>query len=197
MVIVKDVPEGPAMRCLSLSLISMTALLAGCGTLDDIRTADEVNVGYCPNTFALEDAASVIEFDGEPSLETIAWSAEIKDVRSNCRYVRDRPIEAVVEVDMSVGKGPAAQGEVHEVSYFVAVMRTNREVIAKEVFTKQVRIRGDIASIDITEDIKNVIIPRRDESISGTNFEIAVGFALTRDQLLYNRRDDSLKFPEL
>lgn len=181
----------------TVSLISTLALLAGCGTVENIRTADEQNVGLCPNVFALEDASRLVDFAGEPTLENVAWSAEITDVRSTCRYVRDRPIKASVEIDMSVGKGPAAESDVRDIQFFVAVTRTNRAVIAKQVFTKQVRVRGDIASIDLTEEINNVLIPRKDESISGTNFEIAIGFALTRDQILFNRSDVSLKFPEL
>ncbi|MEM9233141.1 MAG: hypothetical protein AAGA69_02755 [Pseudomonadota bacterium] len=198
MVKVKDDLGNPAMIRSTLLALSSAVLLAGCAsTLEELRTADEQNLGICPNVFALEDAARVVEFNGEPMLENVAWSAEITDVRSSCRYVRDRPIRAAVEVDLAVGRGPAAEGDTYEVEYFVAVTRTNRHVIAKETFTKPVRVRGGIASIDLTEEINSILIPRKDNSISGTNFEIAVGFALTRDQILYNRSGKSLKFPEL
>ena len=172
--------------------------LAACGsTLEKIQYADEQNVGICPNAYVLEDAAEAIDFAGDPALETVAWSAEITDVRTSCRYVEDQPIRARVEIDFAVGKGPAASADTHELSYFVAVTRTNRNGIAKETFVVPVRVKGDVATVDLTEKVENILIPRKDSSISGTNFSIAVGLTLTTDQVLYNRSGKSLKFPEL
>lgn len=182
----------------SVSCLAAAISLSACAnTVADLRDGSRENAGLCPNIFALEDAARVVEFAGEPSLETVAWSAEITNVSTSCRYLEDRPIRANVQINMSVGRGPAAGSDTHELEYFVAVTRRNRDVIAKETFTRPVRIRGDIASVDITEDVRSILIPRRDESISGTNFEIAVGFSVTREQVLYNRSGQSLKFPEL
>ena len=38
-----------------------------------------------------------------------------------------------------------------------------------------------------TETIPGIVIPRANETISGSNFEIFVGFDLTPAQLAYNR----------
>lgn len=181
-----------------LSCLGAAALLAGCGsTLKNIADSDEQNAGVCPQAFVLEDAERFIEFDGEEELANVAWSGEITNVRSTCRYVDDRPIAATLTIDFAVGRGPAAQGTEHQVNYFVAVTRRDRAVIAKETFILPVRVRGDVATVDLTEELRNIEIPRKDESISGTNFEIAVGFALTSEQVIYNRSGKSLKFPEL
>ena len=37
------------------------------------------------------------------------------------------------------------------------------------------------------EVIQDIIIPRADETISGANFEVVVGFDLTDEQLAFNR----------
>ena len=181
-------------------LVALTAL-AGCGSvgdaLEEARANSAANPAPCPNAFALDEAARMIVFDGEPSLEAVAWSAEVTDVRTSCRYTTDRPIEARVEMDFAVGKGPAASGDTLDVTYFVAVTRRDKDLIAKEEFTVPVTVRDGLATVELTEKIREIVIPRAGENTSGTNFEIAVGFSLSREQLLYNRSGRSLKFPEL
>ncbi|ADM08523.1 hypothetical protein PB2503_02227 [Parvularcula bermudensis HTCC2503] len=182
-------------------LVGLAALLSACGsvgdTLDDLSASSERNPGPCPNVFALGDAASKVEFIGPAALENVAWSAEITDVRTSCRYVDDKPIRAEVAIDFAVGRGPAATGAQHDLRYFVAVTRRNTDVIAKEVFTLPVQVRGELATVRLSEEVANILIPRADADTSGTNFEIAVGLVLTREQLLYNRSGQSLRFPEL
>jgi len=38
-----------------------------------------------------------------------------------------------------------------------------------------------------SEDFERIRIPRADESISGANFEVLVGFIMTEEQLRFNR----------
>ncbi|WP_031555507.1 hypothetical protein [Parvularcula oceani] len=183
-------------------LLALLALpLAACSSVGDsfeeARLAREANPAPCPNVFVLDDAARIIEFDGDPALGNVAWSGEVRDVRTSCRYAEDAPIRAVVEIDFAIGKGPAAQGEGYTVDYFVAVTRTNRDLIAKREFSVPVTVRDGRRVATLTQEIDDIVIPRADADTSGINFEIAVGFALDRDQLLYNRSGRSLKFPEL
>lgn len=177
--------------------LAAAAVLPACGTLEDARVAGEQNLDVCPNIFALGDAARFVEFTGDPATETVAWTGEIVDVRTSCRYVADRPIEARVEVDFAIGRGPAASDDSFDMPFFVAVTRKNRAVIAKEEFAVPVTVRRGLGTVTFTEKVNEITIPRADPDTSGSNFEIAVGFALTREQLLYNRSGQSLKFPEL
>ena len=82
-------------------------------------------------------------------------------------------------------------------TYFVAVTRTNRDLIAKQEFTVPVKFRRGQDVVTITESINDILIPRANETISGINFEIIVGLAVTRDQVIFNRSGESLKFPGL
>ena len=182
---------------LALLALSLTACASVGEALEEARLADQANPAPCPNVFVLDEAARLIDFSGEPSLDTVAFTAEVRDVRSACRYAEDRPIRATVEVDLAAGRGPAADGQTFDLTYFVAVTRTNRDLIAKQEFTVPVTFRDGVAVVSFTEDIDEIEIPRKGEQTSGTNFEIAVGLALTREQLLYNRSGRSLKFPEL
>ena len=189
-------------RTIRNSVMAATLLsVAACGSfgrkLEDIQLAGESNIGLCPNAFVLADADRMIEFNGEPSLQHVAWSAEIVDVRTSCRYAADRPIQASVEIDFAVGRGPAAEGQMTEIPYFVAVTRKNKALIAKSEYAVPVRVKGDIATVRFTEDIKRITIPRKDSDLSGGNFEIAVGLGLTKKQVIFNRSGQSLKFPTL
>lgn len=171
--------------------------LSACETNPNRMAKRQANPAPCPNIFALDDAARMIDFAGEPALETVAWSAEIVEVRTNCRYYGDVPIKATVEIDFAVGRGPAAVTDTTEVRYFVAVTRTDRAMIAKEEYVVPVRVKNGIATTSFTQEIEDITIARASEETSGSNFEIAVGFALTRDQILFNRSGASLKFPNL
>ena len=183
------------------ALASASALPAGCSSVGDAlqeaRENSGANPAPCPNAFALDEAARMVVFDGEPALSNVAWSAEVTDVRTSCRYTADNPIDAQVEMDFAVGRGPAAEGRTFDVTYFVAVTRRDKDLIAKREFTVPVTVRDGRATAALTERVRDIVIPRLDENTSGTNFEIAVGFALSREQLLYNRSGRSLKFPEL
>lgn len=187
-------------KTLAVLFLGMVTVLGGCSSLsNNLGTrASQRNPAPCPNVVVLNDAARMIEFaGGEQTAANVAWTGEIKDARGACRYVEDRPIEAQVEVDFAFGKGPAAQGNTHTVNYFVAVTRTNRDLIARQEFSVPVTFRSGRSVVNISEAVNNIIIPRKDKSISGVNFEIIVGLSVSKDQLLYNRSGKSLKFPQL
>lgn len=171
-----------------------SAALAGCGSTKEAKLA---NPAPCPNIVVLEDAARLIEFDGDETIENVAWTAEIENVSLSCRYVGTKPIDAAVKIDMAFGKGPKADSSEHQFNYWVAVTRTNREVITKAEYKVPVRF-GDTESVRRAErEIESIIIPRKDESISGVNFEVIIGLVVTPKQALYNRSGKSLKFPDL
>ena len=182
-------------KAVSASLAGLV-LATGCSTAES-RAARERNPAPCPNVVVLADAARLVDFAGEPSVETVAWSAEIEDVQLSCRYFADKPIEASLDVKLAFGRGPAAAEETHQYQYFVAVTRTNSEVIAKEVFPVAVDFGDDRAVRRVSEEIDEIIIPRAGDKTSGTNFEVIVGLVLTPEQAIYNRSGQSLKFPEL
>jgi hypothetical protein len=60
------------------------------------------------------------------------------------------------------------------------------KVLAKEYFTTEADF-GRKTVAGKTELVNRIKIPRADESISGVNFEIVVGFDLTEEQLAFNR----------
>ncbi|MEO1014953.1 MAG: hypothetical protein AAFX08_07165 [Pseudomonadota bacterium] len=183
---------------LGIALIA-ALILVGCGgnAADEARKARERNPAPCPSAVVLQDAARQIEFDGDPSLETVAWSAEFQDVSLYCRYFSDKPIDVEIELSVAVGRGPAAEGDRHQFAYFVAVTRRDMEVIAKRTFAREVKFGKKERVKTFREKIDDIVIPRAREEIAGANFEVVVGLVVTREQAIYNRSGKSLKFPEL
>ena len=95
------------------------------------------------------------------------------------------PYVAAVELKMKWGT-PAATADAHDYRYFVAVTRRNGKVLAKEYFNTRAEFERGVVT-GKSELVNKILIPRADESISGVNFEVIVGFELTPEQLEFNR----------
>lgn len=181
-------------KALAGALIA-TLAATGCSSFD--RNAKEKNPAPCPNIVVLNDAARLIEFDGEETLENVAYSAEITSAQVACRYVEDEPIEAEIELTMAFGKGPKGQDGQKVFTYFVAVVRRDLEVIAKEEFPAPATFSEKRQIVVFEDEVDKIVIPRSGDNISGVNFEIIVGFDLTAKQAIFNRSGKSLKFPNI
>jgi hypothetical protein len=164
-----------------------TALTACSGMREALN--DEENAGPCPNAFALHDAARLVEFKqpGVELYENVAYTAEIQAVRTFCRYYRDRPIDAEVELEIGFGKGPAGQDREHVYNVWVAVTRTDVAVLDKATAPIRVQFPRGEDRLYIRREIDNITIPRANKDTSGSNFEILVGFEVTPEQLEFNR----------
>lgn len=167
----------------------LLSVLSACQTAQEVfQTGDaaETNPGPCPESFALYEAARLVEFRGSESFENIGFTGEITRVRSLCRYYDNRPIDADLTINMELGRGPAARESTATYEYFVAVTRKNIDVIEKTVFPLTVTFPTSVNVLEVTENIDQIIIPRANDNTSGTNFEIIVGFKLTPEQITFN-----------
>lgn len=184
-------------KALGFALFAAAVLaLAGCASSNS-KAARQKNPGPCPNVVVLEDAGRLVDFDGDETLENVAYTGEILDTNLTCRYYGDKPIEASLKLDMAFGRGPKGKAEKHEYTYFVAVTRKDLEVIEKAEFKVPVEF-SDKKNVRTTEEkIGKIVIPRASDQTSGTNFEIVVGFSLNPQEVIFNRSGKSLKFPEL
>ena len=180
-------------KALAHALLAALALSA-CGSTKEAKLA---NPAPCPNIVVLSEAARLIDFAGEKRLEDVAWSAEIENVSLACRYIGANPIDASVKIDLAFGKGPKGVEREHDFAYWIAVTRTNREVIEKKEYLVPVKFDDGESMQRVEHEIEKIVIPRKDENTSGTNFEIVVGLVVTPEQAIYNRSGKSLKFPEL
>lgn len=147
------------------------------------------NAGPCPLMGVLYDSARVVDFDAPDNQRyaNIEYTAEMQGIRGLCRYVGADPIEMSVEVDMAFGRGPAAASNRQTYRYWVAVVRRGGAPIEKVYADVEVDWGRNEQVVTRTERIDRIVIPRANDTISGENFEILVGFELTPEQLQFNR----------
>ncbi len=177
-----------SIKAVGLVIISALALSA-CQSAKEVLAvgkAAEKNPGPCPVAYALYEASRSVEFHGPEKYKNVGFTGEINKVRSLCRYYGDKPIVADLTMDMAFGRGPAAQGRTHTYKYFVAVTRKNIEVINKKYFPITITFPPGVDTVEVSENVGEIIIPRATENTSGANFEIIVGFDLTPDQIAFN-----------
>lgn len=172
-----------APACLGLSAM----LMSSCAGVDLSNLDDKPNVGPCPVAASLYDVSRVVEVDGPERHENVTFTGAIEGVRGYCRYIGTNPITMEVEIDFAFGKGPKAATSTRTYPVFVSVTRRDRSVLAKEKFDIQVAWPAGKDVVRYTETIPGIVIPRANETISGSNFEVLVGFDLTPEQLAYNR----------
>jgi hypothetical protein len=135
----------------------------------------------------LYDASRQVNIIGPEMHQNVGFTAEIQKVRGFCRYVGKDPITMELEIDFALGRGPKAEGDERDYSYFVTVTRRDRFVLAKETFPLRVKFPKDISVVNKREVVSGIVIPRANDTVSGSNFEVLVGFELTPEQLEYNR----------
>ncbi len=175
------------MRILALStaILALSACQSGSGIGAAFDTRQ--NAGTCPPAGSVYNASRIVTFEGDRQVfQNVEYTGEIVDVRLYCRYAGANPVRAEVEIDFAFGKGPAADSNRRDYSYWVAVTRRSGKVLHKEHFTVAANFTDGPVTAE-TEILQQIIIPRADESVSAANFEVLIGFDLTEDQLTYNK----------
>jgi len=144
------------------------------------------NAGPCPFVKVLYDAARYVEMvDNRPALANIGYTGEIQGVTSGCSYRGDDPIRVEFDALFYFGRGAQATGDRRTYRYWVAVTERNTAVLDKQYFEIPVDFEGrQTASAEIE---RTVIIPRAATTVSGSNFEILIGFDVTPDMAAFNR----------
>ena len=150
--------------------------------------SSEANAGPCPLMGVLYDSSRLVEFTApEERFANVAYTGEMRGVRGLCRYTGSDPIEMSLEIEMAFGKGPAATRNSRVYRYWVAVTRANLAPVEKQYFDVNVNFPRGEDRMAGSEVIQKIVIPRANDTISGANFEILVGFDLTPQQLAFNR----------
>jgi len=152
-------------------------LLAGC--------AGEPETRPCPQAVVLNDASRQVKFSGEGrDLTDVLFEASIGAGRLVCEYD-----ENVLDVDLQVkviaSRGPANSDRLANISYFVAVARSDQTVLARESFDIAIPFPGNRTRVSGLEEIGQVITLQGNED--GGNYRIYVGLDLTHEELEYNR----------
>lgn len=146
------------------------------------------NAGPCPYVKVLYDASRYVEFkDGKEAANQAGFTGEIQSISSGCAYKANEPIRIRVEALFQLGRGPQADGDKHVYRYWVAVTERNQSVIAKEYFDLPVTFAPGKDRAYATDTIEQITIPRADDKVSGSNFEVLLGFDVTPEMAAFNR----------
>jgi len=145
-----------------------------------------VNAGPCPFVKILYDAARYVELtDNRAATANVGYTGEIEGVTAACSYRDDEPITVQMDLLFNLGRGPQATGDQRTYRYWVAVTERNTAVLAKEYFNLPVDFDGQ-RTASVTQE-QSVVIPRKDISVSGSNFEVLIGFEVTPEMAEFNR----------
>lgn len=148
---------------------------------EDVRLAPlrrRAAIGPCPYVKILYDAARYVETgEGRLTAQNVGYTGEIEALTSDCGYQDDEPIQVDMRMLFNLGRGPLAQGDQKTYRYWVAVTERNRAILAKEYFDLPVTFDGERTTSVIQE--QSILIPRAEDTTSGGNFEILVGFEVT------------------
>ncbi len=152
-------------------------LLAACASEPERRP--------CPQAVVLTDAARQVKFSGQGrDLTDVLYEASINTGRLICEYD-----ENVLDVDLDVQvvavRGPANSDRLANLSYFVAVARTDETILARRSFDIAIPFPGNRTRVAGIEQIGQVITLAGGET--GGDYRIYVGFDLSREELDYNR----------
>lgn len=145
------------------------------------------NAGPCPYVKVLYDAARYEEFkDGQEASASVGYTGEIQGVNAVCEYKGEEPIQVKMRIGFSLGRGPQATADKKTYRYWVAVTARNQQVLAKEWFDLPVDFKGQ-DRVNVEDKVEGIVIPRAKASVSGTNFEVLVGFEVTPEMAEFNR----------
>jgi hypothetical protein len=146
----------------------------------------QANAGPCPYVKILYDAARYVELaDNRAAVANVGYTGEIEGVTAGCSYRSNEPITVQMNVLFDLGRGAQAAGDQRTYRYWIAVTERNTAILAKEYFDLPVDFKGQqTASVEAE---RTVVIPRKDISVSGSNFEVLVGFDVTPEMANFNR----------
>ena len=160
---------------------ALPLLLAGCSSWFESEDAPP-----CPRAALVDGADRVVRFAGEGRTpQDVAFEARILGVGGECEFTDE---ERRVTVDMALriegARGPALEGEEAPLSYFVAVVGPEGEVLAREEFATEIPLEEKRAII-VEELEPEIPLPRGRRAASYTVF---VGLIVTEEELAANRR---------
>ncbi len=148
----------------------------------------------CPKINVLADAATLTKFKPGPgeTLIDALFEAKIVDIGMACEHdidgdTREGTLNVDLQLLMEASRGPADKSREAQIRYFVTLTDNDHKILGKEVFDMKGVFPGNLTVTRITDEPMELEIPLS-AGKTGRDYQIYVGFQLTRQQLEYNRR---------
>ena len=170
--------------------------LAGCGVYDSMSESlfGKEKPLVCPRVSVLLEGASITKFRPGPGRDIIdiIYQGEIRDVTYSCEFDIDGDTRAgTVAVELSLvieaERGAADRERKATFQYFVSIPKFRPLPQGKAIFDTQVEFPGNRSRVTWTDKKVPLEIPLK-AGQSGSDFEIIVGFQVSREEMEFNRR---------
>ena len=163
--------------------------LGGCGSSDP-----ELPPPPCPTALFLDGAERTSAYragtGAEPRPDELRYLAVLTDLSSACRYYDDANGQGV-DVDLSfkliAERGPALSGS-EEVTYFVATLGPDGQILARDVLRGDLPFAGDEERVGLSEAL-TLRLPSVTPS-EAADYTLYIGFQLDDAEL--RRREQPL-----
>lgn len=178
------------------------AALSACGAVNAVNPfTAAVVVPACPQVGLLKDADHMTVFGDGPGrdISDVAFESEIKGFKGECEYVGGAPDYTEVVLNLRVSfdlvLGPAARGREQKFKYLVAIPEFFPRKDGRSGFSAAVTFPPRRNRVTFTDDPLEITIPLG-ESRRGPETKVVISFALSRDQLNYNRSNSKTRLGE-
>jgi len=141
----------------------------------------------CPRVSLLKEAEAMTRYrEGTGrDLTDVLYEAKVLDIKSSCKYLNERVrMEAIIDIAAKVG--PASEGFSAQVPFFVAIIDSKKNIIAKRTFVSVAEFINGRRRAGVREEIEQTLYLKKGEI--GSDYEVVVGLQLTKSQLQHNRR---------
>lgn len=179
------------MFSVSLSAVARAALVLGVGLIAvgcTSKAQESRNAAVCPKAYIVGDASSLVRFKQGPGRDPtdVLFRADVMKAENKCDFSRNGvTIETKVQLGIQEGPAAATQGRQAAFNYFVALIGPNNQIVAREEFTADYRFEGNRTRLAGVEEL----VQRAGfTSEQAGAYQVAVGIALSVEELNYNRR---------
>jgi hypothetical protein len=150
--------------------------------------ANDKKIQYCPAWTSVLDAVVITQFKpgAAPDPANALYSAKITNVDGNCSFDKQgKTADSDIDVTFTATR-PAAGGEAtYTVPYFVAVTQGTR-IITRSQRTVTFSFAAGDTTATAEEDVDDIALVT-DGTNKPYNYQILVGFQLTKEQYEYNK----------
>ena len=159
---------------------ALPLLLAGCSSWFEAEDAPP-----CPRAALVDGADRVVRFAGEGRTpQDVAFEARILGVGGECEFIdEERRVIVDMNLRMEGARGPALEGEEAPLSYFVAVVGPEGDVLAREEFATEIPLEEERAII-VEQLEPEIPLP---EGRRASSYTVFVGLIVTEEELAANR----------
>jgi hypothetical protein len=167
--------RGPA----AALLLALAGVLSACGMGAEPLT--------CPPVVTVPEAASLVKFTGTGrDLTDVLFEAQVQAEGVQCRLNKGT-LETEIKVNLAALLGPANPERVARLRYFVAIATKAEEVLARAEFDSELAFEGNRTRVATRDELEQRF--KLKAGTTSADYRIYVGFALSPEELEYNREN--------